>query len=395
MKSQRYNGFWNKLKGEEQVAGAFPTNCSFSLSPWTISLEDFDGAVIKIQIQTYRIYLNYSELPPAAQQKSMPYGWSISVHSALEALELAINMVLNRKRRTIMTKTYFEDLQDCVLRNLYDAQKNVKIAVAWINFSLYEEVFVMLSNRGIKIKIIVNDDVKNRRYLNSLQRLQNCGVKIKFLQSIGLMHHKFCIIDKRKVLLGSFNWTISANQKHYEDLTIIDDFGTVDPCLAEFRALWELSAQDLRNLKFPEYCMSCGGPIVNILLLEQDGDYSTKAQIMRSCGCHQEIVETEYYDISLYLNYVAALNEFQEKLWDAQSRKDMRGCQQIMEEQESFLANYFSDFTRNNSLGCPIIHAVGVYTQRWIGKEDEEFYYKILWKERNTATYIEDEYPEM
>ena len=294
-----------------------------------------------------------------------------------------------------MTKTYFENLQDCVLRNLYDSQKSVKVAVAWINFSLYEEVFIALRNRGIKVKIIVNDDVKNRRYLDSLQRLQDCGVKIKFLQSTGLMHHKFCIIDKRKVLLGSFNWTKNADQKHYEDLTVIDDFDTVDPCLAEFRALWELSEQDLRKLKFPEYCEACGGPVVNILLLEQDGDYNTKAQIMRSCDCQQEIVETEFYDISLYLNYTSMLDEFQERIWDAQNRKDMRECQQIEEERDSSLANYLSGFVRKNRLGCPIIHAVGVYAQRWIGKEDEEFYYKILWKERNTASYIENEYPEM
>ena len=73
----------------------------------------------------------------------------------------------------------------------------------------------------------------------------------------------------------------------------------------------------------------------------------------------------------------------------------MLRLRQIAEERDYFLATYFSSFTRTSHLGRPIIHAVGVRAQRWITKEDEEFYYKILWKERNTASYIEDEYEEL
>ena len=294
-----------------------------------------------------------------------------------------------------MTKTYFENLQDIVLSHLNNAQKSVKVAVAWVNFPLYETVFMSLRNRGIKVKVIVNDDVRNRRYQESIQRLETQGIKIKFLRSAGLMHHKFCIIDKRRVLLGSFNWTLSADQRHYEDLTITDEAAAVNPCLEEFKALWTLSEQDLRGLKSPIRCEGCGEPIVNILLMEEDGPYNTKVDVLRACACRQEIVDTDYYDISLFQNYLGALDDFQDRQWRAEARKDMLRLRQIAEERDYFLATYFSSFTRTSRLGCPIIHAVGVRAQRWITKEDEEFYYKILWKERNTASYIEDEYEEL
>ena len=160
-----------------------------------------------------------------------------------------------------MTKTYFENLQDIVLSHLNNAQKSVKVAVAWVNFPLYETVFMSLRNRGIKVKVIVNDDVRNRRYQESIQRLETQGIKIKFLRSAGLMHHKFCIIDKRRVLLGSFNWTLSANQRHYEDLTITDEAAAVNPCLEEFKALWTLSEQDLRVLNLPYAVKAAGNPL--------------------------------------------------------------------------------------------------------------------------------------
>lgn len=40
----------------------------------------------------------------------------------------------------------------------------------------------------------------------------------------------------------------------------------------------------------------------------------------------------------------------------------------------------------------PIIHAVGVKTWKWLDKHDGELVYKIIWKERGTERYIEDEY---
>lgn len=43
-------------------------------------------------------------------------------------------------------------------------------------------------------------------------------------------------------------------------------------------------------------------------------------------------------------------------------------------------------------MGLPIIHAVGVKTWKWLDKHDGELVYKIIWKERGTERYIEDEY---
>lgn len=60
--------------------------------------------------------------------------------------------------------------------------------------------------------------------------------------------------------------------------------------------------------------------------------------------------------------------------------------------QEDFtVANYLSNF-RNNRMGLPIIHAVGVKTWEWFDKHDGKWIYKIIWKERGTEGYIYDEY---
>ena len=55
------------------------------------------------------------------------------------------------------------------------------------------------------------------------------------------------------------------------------------------------------------------------------------------------------------------------------------------------IANYFSE-VRQNRLGLPIIHAVGVRGYELINRHTDRHFYKIIWKEQGTARYIRDEY---
>jgi len=43
-------------------------------------------------------------------------------------------------------------------------------------------------------------------------------------------------------------------------------------------------------------------------------------------------------------------------------------------------------------MGCPIIHATGIKAWRNFYKDDGEWYYKIIWRERGTESYIGAEY---
>lgn len=45
-----------------------------------------------------------------------------------------------------------------------------------------------------------------------------------------------------------------------------------------------------------------------------------------------------------------------------------------------------------NRMRLPIIHEVGVKAWRIFYKDDGEWYYKIIWKERRAEQYIKDEY---
>lgn len=47
---------------------------------------------------------------------------------------------------------------------------------------------------------------------------------------------------------------------------------------------------------------------------------------------------------------------------------------------------------RDNRMGFQIIHVVGVKSWEWYSKDDSDYIYRIIWKERGTSSYIQNEY---
>ena len=290
-----------------------------------------------------------------------------------------------------MTECFFTNLETIAISNLKEARKSIRAAVAWINFRHYGDVFDELLDKNVKIKILLNNDGINQRYMEDIQYLNSRGAEIRLVNFSGIMHHKFCVIDKKLCMFGSFNWTESANVRNVEDLNLCDDYNVVAKYLLEFKALWDLGKDDIRLLTRPVCCPRCKTPIVNILFMEQEGEYQTRIDVMQQCFCSQKKVYTDYYDLSVYNNYIALIDKFDNEIAAMQESGDIMMYQQLIIQEDFTVANYLSNF-RNNRMGLPIIHAVGVKTWEWFDKHDGKWIYKIIWKERGTEGYIYDEY---
>ena len=53
------------------------------------------------------------------------------------------------------------------------------------------------------------------------------------------MHHKFMVVDGRRLATGSYNWTASAENWNRENLLVFDSPGLASKFLDEFRAIWK------------------------------------------------------------------------------------------------------------------------------------------------------------
>ena len=75
------------------------------------------------------------------------------------------------------------------------------------------------------------------------------GFEIRYHLGFGLMHNKFAIIDDRSLITGSFNWTLTAEERNEENLLIISDEATIARYKERFEYLWNTSRIDSRNAR--------------------------------------------------------------------------------------------------------------------------------------------------
>ncbi|HCH2845319.1 phospholipase D-like domain-containing protein [Vibrio parahaemolyticus] len=111
----------------------------------------------------------------------------------------------------------FQGHKDKILQQIHSARFTIWVAVAWFTDRDLANALIAKVRQGLNIRIVMSRDTKNDeigKYLNPHVELIGVDPKNR------LMHHKFCIIDSRVVLHGSYNWTYNAAKRNNETLNI-------------------------------------------------------------------------------------------------------------------------------------------------------------------------------
>ena len=96
-------------------------------------------------------------------------------------------------------------------------------------------------DEGTKFRAIIEDQESSE---DIISRLERSGAEILEHPPESQLHHKYAIIDealqdeRSKVILGSHNWTHSADTRHDENLLIIHDAEIANLFQQEFEARW-------------------------------------------------------------------------------------------------------------------------------------------------------------
>jgi hypothetical protein len=129
------------------------------------------------------------------------------------------------------TTVHFENIEDEIKEQLSQAKDSIKICVAWFNYDSYKLVIEQLRSKGVKVELVCNLD----RFSDVIE--SSCFdvfFPVKSYLRWGLMHHKFCIIDYKTIITGSYNWSKNA-ANHLENIIVMkDDFSVVKAYLHEF-----------------------------------------------------------------------------------------------------------------------------------------------------------------
>jgi phospholipase D len=105
--------------------------------------------------------------------------------------------------------------------------KNIDESKTEIDLMAYEltseNIITSLENaQKRKVNVIVILDKSQKRYYQKYHDLINDGAKIFIDYKPKIAHNKVIIFDNKKILTGSYNFTMSAQWKNAENYVIID-----------------------------------------------------------------------------------------------------------------------------------------------------------------------------
>ena len=97
--------------------------------------------------------------------------------------------------------------------------------------------------KHVKVRVLVDEDQVQGKY-SQAEQLKGDGIEVRYVKLPGYgaerekFHHKFCVVDGETVATGSFNWTVLADEKNYENLLILRDPAIARQYAAEFDRIW-------------------------------------------------------------------------------------------------------------------------------------------------------------
>jgi len=123
----------------------------------------------------------------------------------------------------------FDNIAERIEQEIGKANKSIYIAVAWFTNQKLFNSLIEKAVDGCQIFLMVSKDDINLNAQINLKNLREFSSKVFFVGDgdTELMHNKFCVIDCRTVITGSYNWSNKA-KSNYENIVITYD----DPSLA-------------------------------------------------------------------------------------------------------------------------------------------------------------------
>lgn len=133
----------------------------------------------------------------------------------------------------VSQEVLFDNIHRQIVDEIRGAKYVIWVAMAWFTDPKLFEELLKKKRQGVTIEIVLDDNDINRNAEFSLEsEFSTYWVTIQSLYK-NIMHDKFCIIDFRTVVHGTFNWTKAANYNK-ETISIDNNRTTAESFTDEF-----------------------------------------------------------------------------------------------------------------------------------------------------------------
>ena len=124
------------------------------------------------------------------------------------------------------TSVYFEKISEEISKHLEAATHDIVIAIAWFTDASLFNILRRKASTGVTINLLYLDDEINDKASFNIGQLEAYQARLfpisSDMQPGNIMHNKFCVIDGKHVITGSYNWTNRAKSND-ENITVFLD----------------------------------------------------------------------------------------------------------------------------------------------------------------------------
>ena len=194
---------------------------------------------------------------------------------SVEVVKLRLSLILiaslvtcTTKERTVegSLQSHFssqDGIEWVIEREIDAAGRRIDAAIYTFTSRPLAQALVDAHKRAVRVRILLDPSNASGEYSKAAYLINN-GVDVRVERGVGLMHHKFALVDDSIIITGSFNWTASAETDNDENVLLLTGFpATYRAYSREFERIWrdakvweegegeivELSATDTRALK--------------------------------------------------------------------------------------------------------------------------------------------------
>lgn len=129
------------------------------------------------------------------------------------------------------------DIKQRILTEINNANLSIYLAMAWFTDRDIANAIIKAKKRIANIDIILSSNVQNETVKSMFN---GAGISVHAFETgdtRGIMHHKFCLIDNKITINGSYNYSYNASNNNVENIHVSDDPSTYSQLFSEFERL--------------------------------------------------------------------------------------------------------------------------------------------------------------
>ncbi|MCX2574067.1 phospholipase D-like domain-containing protein [Pedobacter sandarakinus] len=129
------------------------------------------------------------------------------------------------------------EIKQRIIAEINNAKKSIYIAMAWFTDRDIASAIIEAKTRGLTLDIVLSSNSSNETVKLMFKGAEISVHAFETGDDRGMMHHKFCLIDNKISINGSYNYSYNASNNNVENIQVSDDPITYRQLFSEFERI--------------------------------------------------------------------------------------------------------------------------------------------------------------